>query len=226
VHRAEVPVILLHGAGSFGHPQAARHRIGRGPIDDARRGGVSEVLAAVGSLHAEVVAAAAEAGLRPVSLPLHALCSSQGDDLIGLPVEAIERLLAEGHTPVMSGTLVRDEAVGWRVVSADEIMQVLAEEFDPRLALFATNVDGVFHPHPDAPGAERLAVLRGREMVERLAALGDEGTDVTGAMRGKLLRALTMAEVCPVRIVNGTVRGRVLDALKGKDVVGTRVEAA
>lgn len=221
--RAQVPAVLLHGAGSFGHPVAARHAIGRGPVDAAGRAGVSAVLASVGRLHAEVVALVDEAGLRPVSLPLHVLARSEGDQLVDLPVARVEQLLAEGHTPVLHGTLVRDDDLGWRVVSADEVLQNLAEELEPRLAVFATDVDGVFDRHPDAPGATLLTSLT-PEDAQRVAAFDEgPGEDVTGRMRGKLLRALAVAEVCPVRILNGGVRGRLLDALRGKNVPCTRL---
>jgi isopentenyl phosphate kinase len=42
-------------------------------------------------------------------------------------------------------------------------------------------------------------------------------------MAGKLEHAFTVADSCPTMIVNGLERGRVLDALRGKTVVGTRV---
>lgn len=224
VARAQVPVVLLHGAGSFGHAIAARLGVGRGPVEGAAgRAAVSSVLASVGRLHAEVVSLADEAGLRPIGLPLHVLARSEGDQLVDLPVSRIERLLAEGHTPVLHGTLVRDEDLGWRVVSADEVLQNLAEELEPRLAVFATDVDGVFDRHPEAPGATLLTSLSAAD-AQRVAAFEEgPGEDVTGRMRGKLLRALAVAEVCPVRILNGGVRGRLLDALRGKNVPCTRV---
>ena len=224
--KAGVPLVLLHGAGSFGHPQAAQAGIGRVPVDDRLRGDVSAVLAAVGRLHADVVALAEEAGLRPVSVPLHLTARGEGDQLVDVPVERIARLLEEGHTPVLSGTLVRDDVLGWRVASADEILQCLAEELAPRLALFVTDVDGVFDRHPEAPGAELLATVHGAAQADQVAAFAEgPGDDVTGRMRGKLLRAVAVAELCPVLVINGTVRGRLLEALKGKRVAATRVEA-
>lgn len=216
--KAEVPCVLLHGAGSFGHPQAKRHRIGQ---VRARPEGVAEVLAAVSLLHAEVLTLAASAGLRPLSIPLTA-ARGDGDDVVGLPAAETVKALEEGFTPVLHGTLVRDARLGWRVVSADELMAHLAPETAPRLAVFATNVDGVYDRDPAQPGAALLAKVSPKTS---LAGRNGNGDDVTGRMHGKLHHAFAVAQHCPTLIVNGGVRNRLLDALRGKAVPSTRIEA-
>lgn len=219
VAKAKVSTVLLHGAGSFGHPQVARHRIGEAK---AKAVGVSEVLAAVGSLHAEMVELAAVSALNPLSFPLHGVARRDGDDLVDLPVAAIKQALDEGHTPVISGTLVRDRNLGWSVLSADEILANLAAELTPRLAVFATDVDGVFDRDPKDDATARLFErIKPGQGIE--AGTGGDG-DVTGRMQGKLERAYAVAQHAPTVILNGSVRNRLLDALKGKPVPGTRVQ--
>src|SRR5256885_6095591 len=49
-------------------------------------------------------------------------------------------------------------------------------------------------------------------------------TDVTGSIEGKVRRMFEIAEHVDVcMIVNGNVKNRVRDALRGKRVVGTRI---
>ncbi|MHB1262392.1 MAG: isopentenyl phosphate kinase [Thermoplasmatota archaeon] len=218
IAKANLPTVLLHGAGSFGHPQAERHKLGRAK---AKPDGVAEVLAAVGALGANVVSLAQEAGLRPLAFPLHQTARIEGDALVDLPIEAIGKAIEEGYTPVLHGTLVRDPALGWRVVSADELMQVFAAELTPRLAVFATNVDGVYDGPPGLPGSELIQRVTG-DLV--LVEGSVPGADVTGRMAGKLARARAVATHCPTLILNGEVKGRLLDALKGKTVPCSRVE--
>lgn len=222
--KVDVPLLVLHGAGSFGHPQAKEAQIGSRPVTAERRAGVSRTLAMAGLLHAEMVLAAHEAGLRPVSIPLHLITESSDDGFVDLPVKRIQRLLDEGHTPVIGGTLVRDEALGWRVLSADEAMALLAHELHPRLAVFATDVDGVYDRDPAQDGAQLVQVLRVADL-EGIETHAGRGEDVTGRMGGKLTHAFTVAAECPTWIANGSVRGRVQDVLKGKTVPGTRLEA-
>lgn len=220
--RSELPIILLHGAGSFGHPQAQRHAIGRKPVDNNARAGVSEILASVGRLHADIVQLACDAGLRPVPVPLHLQCHSEGDQLMDLPSRRIGQLVNEGFLPVLHGTVVRDDVLGWRVVSADEMLMELAHELQPRLAVFATEVDGVFDKDPGHADAKLLSRV-GPGDLDQLEDIESAGSDVTGRMIGKLERALEVATECPTWIVNGMVRGRLHDVLRGKDVPGTRV---
>lgn len=218
VAKAEVPCVLLHGAGSFGHPQAKRHRIGQAR---PKAEGVADVLSAVALLHAEVLGLANAAGLRPLSIPLDG-AHGDGDDVADLPVAAIKRALEEGFTPVLCGTLVRDNATGWRVISADELIARLAGELEPRLALFATDVDGVLDRDPSDPNAK---VMPRVTPAIALAVPTGKGDDVTGRMQGKLQHAMAAAKHCPTLIINGGVRNRVLDALRGKPIPCTRVEA-
>jgi isopentenyl phosphate kinase len=222
VAKANLPTVLLHGAGGFGHPAAARHRIGEAK---AKPDGVSEVLAAVGSLSAQVVSLAHDAGLRPLAFPLHTQAHSDGGVLADLPVDALGKAIEEGYTPILHGTLVRDPALHWRVVSADELLRDLASELTPRLAVFATNVDGVFDRDPSEAGARLLERIREGDAAGAPApSSGGGGADVTGRMAGKLAHARAAARHCPTLILNGDVKGRLLDALKGKSVPCTRVE--
>jgi isopentenyl phosphate kinase len=217
IAKAEVPCVLLHGAGSFGHPQAKRHRIGQAR---PKPEGVADVLSAVAFLHAEVLALANDAGLRPLSVPLCGV-RGDGDDLVDLPIADVSKAVEEGFTPVLHGTLVRDTVTGWRVLSADELIARLASETQPRLALFATDVDGVMDREPSDPAAKLMPRVT---PAIAIAVPTGKGDDVTGRMHGKLQHALATAQHCPTLIVNGGVRNRVLDALRGKPVPCTRVE--
>lgn len=222
VAKAEIPVVLLHGAGSFAHPIVARTGLGSGPLDTARRLAVSEVLASLATLSAHMVETAHAAGLRPVAVPLHLAVRQEAGQLEGLPVGEVGDLLDDGFTPVLHGTVVRDPATGWGILSADRILAELAAELTPRVALFATDVDGAFDRDPAQPGARLLERVRPDTL---LGHGSGRGADVTGRMAGKLEWAFAAAHHCPTLVVNGTARGRILDALRGKAVPGSRIEA-
>jgi isopentenyl phosphate kinase len=222
IAKAQIPVVLLHGAGSFGHPAVARTGLGTGPLDTPRREAVSEVLASMADLESHVLAAAQQAGLRPVPVPIHLSARLDGGQLLGLPAAEVAELLDDGWTPVLHGSLVRDDRTGWGVLSADRILAELAAELSPRVAVFATDVDGAFDRDPADSAAKLLERVRERDALEAGAG---KGPDVTGGMQGKLAWAFATARHCPTLVINGTQRGRLLDALRGKRVVGTRVEA-
>lgn len=214
IAKAEVPVVLFHGAGSYGHPQAEQWGLAEPPITGKKLDGVAETLGSVTRLHGEMLGIAATAGLRPVSVPMHALAEADGGLLSDVPMDLIDDLLANGCMPVLHGTMVRDASDGWALVSADRLMAAVAGELEPRLAVFVTDVDGVL----DDAGALVPEVTIDHDV----AVAAENGADVTGSMRGKVAAALEVAGACPTVILNGNERGRLLDALKGKPVPGTR----
>jgi isopentenyl phosphate kinase len=223
VAQARRPVVLLHGAGSFGHPFVKRFGIGAPPFDAAKRVGVSQTLAGVAYLAAEVLGLAQEAGLRTVPVPLHLEALKRG----ALPksvADTAQDLLDDGFTPVLHGTLVRDDDLGWRVLSADEALAQLAARLKPALCVFATDVDGVHARDPKQfPDAPLLPVVKGT--AAPAGGKGGAGSDVTGRMEGKLLHARAAARHAPTLLVNGLAPGRLLAALQGRPVVCTKVEA-
>ncbi len=214
IAKAGVPVVLLHGAGSFGHPQVKAAGLDKPPVTGPKLNGVAATLASLATLHADVLELAAAAGLRPISVPVHALMEANAGAISDVPVDMVEQLLEEGCTPVLHGSMVPDVADGWAIVSADRLMAALAEELEPRLAVFATDVDGVL----DADGQ----LLEEVSAADGISSLDAVRADVTGSMQAKVRAALQVAAVCPTVILNGNQRGRVLDALKGKPVPGTR----
>lgn len=223
VAQARRPVVLLHGAGSFGHPFVKRFGLGTPPFDTAKRVGVSQALAGVAYLAAEVLGLAQEAGLRTVPVPLH-LEQAKPGALPRAVALTVKDLLAEGFTPVLHGTLVRDDDLGWRVLSADEALAALAARLKPAACVFATDVDGVHARDPKRfPDAPLLPVVRAGMDLGAPGVAGD-GTDTTGRMAGKLEHARAAARHAPTLLVNGLAPGRLLAAIQGRPVVCTRVE--
>jgi isopentenyl phosphate kinase len=211
------PVVLLHGAGSFGHPAALRHRIGRQRPSPAA---VSEVLASVGRLHTEIVSLAQREGLNPLSVPMTG--HSAKGSLLDLPAHRIRQALEAGFMPVMHGTLVLDDEKGWRVASADEILASLAASLQPRLIVWATDVEGV---HAEDPKVDPDAMLLERVGPTTTPSLSEsEVLDATGRMGGKLDHAVVAARHASTLILNGRVAGRLRSALRGESVPGTWVD--
>jgi isopentenyl phosphate kinase len=223
VAQARRPLVLLHGAGSFGHPFVKRFGLGQPPFDAAKRVGVSQTLAGVAYLAAEVLGLANEAGLRTVPVPLHLETLKRGT-LPKSVADTVEDLLSEGFTPVLHGTLVRDDDLGWRVLSADEALAQLAARLKPAACVFATDVDGVHARDPKQfPDAPLIPVVRSGTTFA--PAKGGSGSDVTGRMEGKLAHARAAARHAPTTVVNGLAPGRLIAALQGRPVVCTKVEA-
>ncbi len=203
-------ILVVHGAGSFGHPQAERYQLQQGGGPNVQEG-VAVTHAAVRDLNLRLLTAMHGAGVAAVSLPPF---PSLDDGLAG----KARRILAAGLTPVTFGDVLVHPAVA--IVSGDRLMQRLSVALDARLAIFVTNVDGIYRD----PGRPETLIERCTPD-ELTAALFDgvAGADVTAGMAGKVKAIKEMAySGIDVAVVNGNESGRLQQAVHG-DVHGTRV---
>lgn len=224
--QAPGPLVVVHGAGSYGHVVAREHALTRGDDGAApRRLGFAQVHAEVRELTNLVLAALRRAGLPAVSHSTYDLARLQGGELLYFAHGAVAETLAAGFVPVLSGDGVLDAARGYGILSGDVLMVELARALRPRQVAFVTDVDGVHDRDPREPGAVLLQDVR--DAAPGGAAVGGaaRAPDVTGGMAGKVRRAREAARAggVPVHVVNGLAPGRLADLLAGKPVPGTVV---
>ena len=217
-------VVVVHGAGSFGHIKARRHRLHEGYVDDGQLPAVSEVQRDVRALNLAVVDALRRAGLRPVSLPPSAIARLSDGALRDLDLDAFRRYADLGFTPVTFGDVVLDDRRWFSICSGDLLMLALAQALRPRSAVFVADVDGVYTADPKRVRAAKLLRAIGPANLASVDVGGSTEHDVTGGLAGKLDRMIAVARYADAcLLVNGLKKGRLLAALRGKRVVGTRV---
>lgn len=218
-------VVVVHGAGSFGHPGAAEHGLDQGLGGAEAAAGLAEVHASVRELNLAVLESLRGADLAPVTFSPFGWLSCNDGRPGGWNLIPIHRGLEQGLVPVSHGDVVLDTTRGISVLSGDRIVAELARFLEADRLVFALDQDGVFSHPPDhedaelleAPGPDTLKAARER------ATAGD-GPDVTGGMATKIERAVeTVRSGTEVCLVNGLKAGRVRDALAGKPV-GTVLE--
>ncbi|HEV8594734.1 MAG TPA: isopentenyl phosphate kinase [Thermoplasmata archaeon] len=224
IARSGEDVILVHGAGSFGHIKAGEHRLAAGYVDDAQLPAVSEVQRDVRFLNVAVLDALRKAGLHAVSLPPSAIARLDDGVLKDLDLDVFRRYRDLGFTPVTFGDVVLDGKRWFSICSGDLLMLALAAAFHPESATFVADVDGVYTADPKRVKGAKLL----REVSAANVASIDTTTapveDVTGGLAGKLARMLEVAKLVDrCVLVNGLKKGRLLAALRGERVVGTRV---
>jgi len=208
-------VCIVHGAGSFGHPEAQMYSLARGGDGSHLAKGIVRTHGAVCTLNAILVSALVESGREAVGIhPLGSAISREGR-LISLETRSVSALMKTGIVPVLHGDVVMDEAQRVSIVSGDQIVRFLAEVIPFTRVGLATDVPGVLGPDGGViseigPGS-RWAVHTG----------GSRHTDVTGGMGGKLGELLELAE-------NGVESdifhvSRLGDFMEGRPHGGTRI---
>lgn len=195
-------LVLVHGAGSFGHPHAERHGIDE---RTASVEGAYETHAAVARLNRQVVETLNSHGVDAV--PVHPSSCGWRDGGTRFQTGAVESLRDAGFLPVVHGDVVADAHGGASVLSGDELAVRLAEE-DERVGM-CTSAGGVLNEEGNRLG--RVS------SVEELTELGDGTDDVTRGIRGKVERLLSAPS-------GGYVFGAdEIDAYLGGNDVGTLV---
>lgn len=183
----DLPLLIVHGAGSFGHPQAKAYHIQQGVTRENRRG-IFETHQAVRELNAAVVASLRSFGVEAVPIhPLHGFEASDGT-LISHSVGHICRMIDLGLVPVTHGDVVMDRIRGACIVSGDQLIRVLAEDLEMDRVGLATDVPGLL--------AEDGSVVRElrRSTAHQVTIGRSDHIDVTDGMEGKIRELLSLAD--------------------------------
>jgi isopentenyl phosphate kinase len=137
-------VIVVHGAGSFGHILAKKHRLDKGFINEKQIKAVAKVQSDVKGLNARVVNGLINAGINPVSLPPSAVVECRNKKIESMNVDVFKKYLNLGLTPVTFGDVALDRKISFCIVSGDLLMLELARVFKPKKSIFVSDVDGVY----------------------------------------------------------------------------------
>ncbi len=204
-------VFLAHGAGSFGHVPVIKHNLQNG----LRKGselGASEVMVKVSELNSIVSRIMLEEGIPVVPFPARSIfIRREGKISCNLPF--VEHLMDHDLVPLTHGDLIPDEDTGTYILSADEIPIYIAP-LGLKKVIFLTDVPGVLDERGNL-----IRELKGNS----LPRLGEEGFDVTGAMRGKLSHAFKLASMgIEVTIAGYLNKGDLRRAFEGK--WGTKIK--
>ncbi|MCX8198293.1 MAG: isopentenyl phosphate kinase [Candidatus Micrarchaeota archaeon] len=213
-HRGRKDIVLVHGAGSFGHAPVIKFGINSGVRTFKQRLGAAITHASCAKLSLMVVEALAKNRVPAFSIPPACLAVSDNRRIVQLDHKPVLRILGEGGMPVLYGDMVPDKSLGFSVCSGDQIAAHLGKSAE-RL-IFATDVDGIY-----AQG--KLVRAISRENFDSIKKhLRQSGSpDVTGGMEGKIAEISSSGK--PAFIVNARKPSRLLAILLGKDAICTKI---
>jgi len=217
-------LIVVHGAGPYGHVPAKKYAIDRGLKTHDQVKGMAETHRMMEALNAEVVGALIDAQVNAIAYQPSAGGILEDKLLVSFPLESVERLLTLGLVPVMYGDVLPDLKTGLNILSGDHLVPYLAEKMAADRVILATSHNGVFDRDPDEKGAVKFDVIN-EEIVGELMRRRTKGTDVTGGI-GRKVRELTALTKHGVKseIISGMEPGYLKRALLGETGIGTRIE--
>ena len=205
-------LVLSHGAGSFGHPQALQ-------VDKLKKEGVfgDEFVGAEYVLRKSVrdLSTTVLKSLNKVGIEAELVHPSDFDHPRKWRNKVLD-VFGESKVPLFHGDYVQADD-GGKVVSTETLMHILLDENSQPLfkvdeIFFITDRDGVM------AGKQLLHEIRPSD-VELWPNLhsADDKMDITGGMRSKVQAAFSFARFARARIANGLELQRVLDVLLNRD---------
>ena len=237
LHKRGVQVLLVHGAGSYGHLRARRWRLAEGALDPVEFAGlvrsanaewccatqgdaVDQVRVEMLELSAHVCRALTAVGLQPQPHPPHQWAHNTGvafrGDLARFDVRE------PGVVPVTWGDVVDvDGAQSFGILSGDDIVVRLALEVPrvARLVFCVGGVDGLLAVPPHRATAADLIPRWDANDFSAFTGAHDASIDVTGGIGVKAARGahVVVASRGAVRVVlvNGEEPHRIVAACAG-----------
>lgn len=205
------PLVIVHGGGSFGHYWSVKYDMHTKPRRHEAKG-VSYVKNSMVELNNIVLESFLESGLKPYCLPPSDFMTS--DKPLIKKVKEIPKIAKTGLTPISYGDVMWFGKNKFYILSGDRIMGILSKILRPRLAIFVTNVDGVYS---DMKSRRLLS-----EITEEKPITSEVSMDVTGGMARKIKEAFNISKIgTDVFFVNGNVPKRIINAINDKSFEGT-----
>lgn len=195
-------LILIHGAGSFGHPQALKYQLKTGwsclPESNQLKG-LCHIRTTLQQLNTKIIAGLDQRGLPVLSLsPMDYMIDQQ--DLL---MDRVRRYLELGCVLVLHGDVVLDRQRGLSILSGDRLLYLLSQSFPVTRCVFVTDVQGLFKADPKLKQADSFVILPHFkcEGIEQDDPVMGPVVDVTGGMKAKVGWAKRIVKECETQVV-------------------------
>ena len=207
----EIPIILVHGGGSFGHYWSVRYGMHTRPARyDVH--GISIVHQSMIALNQIIIGSMIKNGVNPYTIC--AMSLTNRNIPLKTKIDQIYAMARTGIVPVTFGDVIHICDGKYSILSGDVIMTFIAKILNPSKVIFAVNTDGIYRSMEER---ETIQEVSGSEVLAGTSGIAREQTpaDITGGMHRKVEEALKISSTgVEVMIVNGLRPERVIQAVQ------------
>jgi isopentenyl phosphate kinase len=199
------PYILIHGAGSFGHPLVKKTGIDKSVISDTQLLAFANTQRLQNQLNCFFCEVLIKKGIPafPAQASSHAIL--EHGRLISMETEALAGLLRLKMVPVTYGVPAYDRAWGSSILSQDQIAPYIAQKLGVHRIVEISDVEGIFTANPKKDKNAKLIRQINQSNYKEVESYlsGSSSTDVTGGMKQKYIELIDFAKTGIVfQIVN------------------------
>jgi len=224
IKKASTPLIIVHGAGSFGHILAKKYELNDGYKNYEQIKGFSLTHEKVQTLNSLVLKSLHDQDIPAVSISPHSIVRLNNHKLLKIDFKVFEEYLKKNFVPVTFGDVVLDKTLGFSICSGDLLVSALSGYFKPEKVVFVIDEDGLYTSNPKIDKKAKLIESIHRKELEKLSTTLDKHADVTGGMSGKIKMIREISEKgIDVVLLNGNKPDRLYKVLIGGTTVSTVV---
>ena len=211
----KIPIILVHGGGSFGHYWSTKYEMHSRP-DRYSPEGIAVVHESMISLNHLIVKSMLKAKMNPYSVPPFSIITCNKplrEKIFDLTCMTSDKII-----PITYGDVVYRPNHRYSILSGDELMTLISCVVRPKKVVFAVNVDGIYK---DPQSKEMISTIEEKSLIK----FSDVNCDVTGGMKRKVMEAIKISKIgIDVQFVNGMKPERILKVLENKKTEGTVIK--
>lgn len=201
-------LILIHGAGSFGHLSARRYGLKYGTKDHLEKlPRALENKASDQFLNNSLTRLWLSVGLPVAGINTSSSVTNQSGVPASIAEHPIAAALSCGAIPLLHGDMVFDTTWGMSICSGDVLAPELAKRFKAKHIFYATDVAGIFTRDPHRfKDAQLIPSLDFKSLFSTRIILGHSHTiDVTGGLLGKMtvFKTYTLPVLQSIAIFDG-----------------------
>ena len=219
-------LIVGHGAGSYAHVPSKKYEVHKGILSKKSYRGLVETADAAARLNRVVMEALLKEKVNAVSVSPLSMMLAENHALSSIKSGSIEEILRLGLLPVVYGDVILDLQVGCTVFSTEKVLGYLGlhlkeKKYKVEKIIHCGKTNGVYNDQ------KRTIPLINSENIDKYKRIlkGSDGVDVTGGMIHKVGEALKLARHgIKGLIIDGVEKGSLYKAIKGEEVLGTRME--
>jgi isopentenyl phosphate kinase len=224
IQQSKQQIILVHGAGSFGHILAKQYNLQQGFKKNNQLNGFAQTHAKVQHLNSLVLETLQQQQIPAISLPPHAILTLDNHLINHINYELFTKYLQQGFTPVTFGDVALDNTLGFSICSGDLLMLLLAQHFKPEKVIFVLDEDGIYTDNPKQNPKATLIKQASLKDLKHLSTNADSHADVTKGMQGKIETINSIAKLgIDTILLNGNIHNRLFDTLNGKKTLSTHI---
>ncbi|MFB6207714.1 MAG: isopentenyl phosphate kinase [Candidatus Nanohaloarchaea archaeon] len=203
-------LVLVHGSGSYGHPQAEGTELWTGVDTDDDRMDLARLQRLQNELNTVYCSFLQDNGVPAFPVQPSASGFMEEGSLENLEETVVQKLLELGMVPVLYGVPAVDVEEEAAVLSGDEISAYLSWRLDMDMVLHATDVEGVYDGEP---GEGRIIDELDSFDPSMFASSGRP--DASGGMKGKIRKLFEYGQ--EGMVFSGEENGLIREVLKGEE---------